>query len=94
MAALYSFRIIAAFPKVGIEFYQQTLGAELQMRMRYSDNPEPMPPGMLPPGSENKVMHASLRIGNSTLMVSDGHCSGTAKFDGFRLSFAVDADVS
>lgn len=31
-------------------------------------------------------MHASLRIGSSTLMASDGHCSGQAAFQGFALS--------
>jgi len=41
---------------------------------------------MLPPGSENKVMHASLRIGDSVLMASDGHCNGKPSFQGFSLS--------
>ena len=31
-------------------------------------------------------MHASLRIGSSTVMASDGHCSGQATFQGFSLS--------
>lgn len=46
-----------------IEFYKAALGAELLFMMRNSDSPEPPPPGMLPPGSEHKVMHASLRVG-------------------------------
>ncbi|MGE5171670.1 MAG: VOC family protein, partial [Rudaea sp.] len=57
-----------------IEFYRKALGAEVQMVMRYKDSPEPPPPGMVPPGSENKVMHASLRIGDSIVMASDGRC--------------------
>jgi PhnB protein len=71
-----------------IQFYQQTLGAELQMLMRYREGPE-APPGMLPPGSEDKVMHASLRVGDCNLLLSDGLCSGAPRFEGFRLSFAV-----
>ncbi len=57
-----------------LEFYRRVLGAEVQMLMRYREAPEPPPPGMLPPGSENKVMHAAVRIGESTVMASDGHC--------------------
>ena len=44
-----------------IEFYRRTLGAEVGMLMRYKDSPEPPRPAALPPGSENKVMHASLQ---------------------------------
>jgi len=36
-----------------VAFYQQALGAEVQLLMRYRDSPEPPPPGMVPPGSEN-----------------------------------------
>jgi PhnB protein len=59
------------------------------MMMRYSDSPEPPPPGMIPPGSENKVMHAAIRIGDSVMMASDGMCSGKAGFEGFSLSLGV-----
>ena len=69
-----------------IAFYQRTLGAELLMLMRNKDNPEPAPPGMLPPGSESKVMHATLRIGTGNLMLSDGRCDGQPVFAGFSLS--------
>jgi PhnB protein len=72
-----------------IGFYQTALGAETVMLMRNSDAPEPPPPGMMPPGSEAKIMHAELRIGDSTLMVSDGHCAGAAKFAGFGVSLPV-----
>jgi PhnB protein len=55
-----------------VEFYRKALGAEVMMLMRYKDSPEPRAPGKLPAGSENKVMHASLRIGETTVMASDG----------------------
>jgi PhnB protein len=70
-----------------LEFYRTTLGAEVVMLMRFKDSPEPHPG--LAPGSEEKVMHASFRIGETTLMASDGRCEGEAKFDGFTLSIAV-----
>jgi PhnB protein len=69
-----------------IELYRKALGAEVEMLMRIKDSPEPTPPGMHPPGSENKVMHASLRIGGARVMASDGRCSGKPAFQGFSLS--------
>jgi PhnB protein len=72
-----------------IEFYRKALGAEVEMLMRFKDSPEPHPPGMVPPGAESKVMHASFRIGDTVVMASDGHCAGQTKFHGFSLSIAV-----
>ncbi len=72
-----------------VEFYKKALGAEVTMLMRHKDSPEPPPPGMLPPGSENKVMHANLRIGDTMVMMSDGRCQGKPSFQGFSLSIAV-----
>ena len=69
-----------------IEFYQRALGAEVVMMMRNKEAPEKPPPGMLPPGSDDKVMHATLRIGSSNLMLSDGRCDGKPVFNGFSLS--------
>ena len=69
-----------------IEFYKRALGAEVLMLMRNKESPEPTPPGMLPPGSENKVMHATIRVGSSNLMLSDGRCDGKPVFNGFSLS--------
>ena len=71
-----------------IEFYKKALGAEVLMLMRYKDSPEPPPPGMVPPNWDNKIMHASLRIGNATVMTSDG-CSEGTSFQGFSLSLSV-----
>ena len=71
-----------------IEFYKNALGAEVLMLMRYKESPEPPPPGMVPAGWDNKVMHASLRVGNANLMASDG-CSDGVNFQGFSLSLAA-----
>ena len=72
-----------------IEFYRRTLGAEVTVLMRFKDSPEPPPPGAVPPGFENKVMHANLRIGESVVMVSDGNCPEQAGFKGFSLSITL-----
>jgi PhnB protein len=72
-----------------VEFYRKALGAEVTMLMRFKDSPEPPQPGMVPPGSENKVMHATLRIADGTVMASDGRCQGRPSFQGFSLSISV-----
>jgi PhnB protein len=69
-----------------IEYYRKALGAEVQTLLRFKDSPEPHPPGMVPPGAENKVMHANFRIGDTQVMASDGRCGGKANFQGFALT--------
>lgn len=76
-----------------IEFYRKALGAEVGMLMRFKDSPEPCPEGMVPPGAENKVMHAALRVGDTTVMASDGRCTGAPQFQGFSLSLDAKDDV-
>src|SRR5499425_3823649 len=72
-----------------IDFYRAKLGAEVTMLMRFKDSPEPHQPGMIPPGAENKVMHANLRIGDTAVMASDGRCQGKPSFQGFALSLTA-----
>lgn len=72
-----------------IEFYKEALGAELEMLLRYSDSPEAPPPDKLPAGTQNKIQHASIRVGSSTISLSDGHCSGTPAFKGFAITLVM-----
>ena len=76
-----------------IEFYRRTLGAEVAMLMRFKDSPQPPPPGAMPPGSENKIMHSCLRIGDTNVMASDGECTGQPGFQGFGLSLSVPSEA-
>jgi len=70
-----------------IEFYKTTLGAKVEMMMRFKDNPEPpKDPKMVPPNSGEKIMHSCFKIGDTAVMASDGYCTGKPKFDGFSLS--------
>lgn len=73
-----------------LDFYRTALGAQIEMVMKFSESPDPVPvpAGMLQPGFENKVMHASFRIGATTIMASDG-CGEATPFAGFSLSLAV-----
>jgi len=66
-----------------IEFYRGTIGAEVTMLMRFKDSPDQ---AMVTPGTENKVMHASLKMGDASVMASDGRCMGQTNFQGFALS--------
>src|SRR5712671_2674979 len=69
-----------------VEFYRKTLGAQVETLMRFKDSPDQ---SMCAPGAGDKVMHASFKIGESTVMASDGRCSGQAGFQGFSLSLTV-----
>lgn len=76
-----------------LEFYQSALGAQVEMILRFDQSPDPLPPGVLAPGFENKIMHSSFRIGASTLMASDGCNADDATFRGFTLSIAVPTEA-
>jgi len=73
-----------------IAFYRRALGADIQMLMRFKDAPDP---NMATPATAEKVMHASLRIGESTILASDGRCTGKPGFQGFALSLTAKSDA-
>ena len=66
-----------------LEFYRGAVGAEVEMLMRMGDGPEEYP---VAPENKDKVMHASFKIGDSTLMASDCECQGKSTFAGISLS--------
>src|SRR4051794_19238057 len=76
-----------------VEFYRTALGAEVTMLMRFKDSPVSVENGMVPPGSEDKVMHASFRLGDPRVMVSDCECGGPPGFRGFSLPPTVPPDA-
>lgn len=76
-----------------LEFYRKALGAEIDMLMRFDESPEPTPPGMLAPGFEKKVMHSSFRIGQTTIMASDGCTPEPQAFQNFSLSLNVGTEA-
>ncbi len=78
-----------------LEFYRSVLGVEVKDLMRFKDVPaqsEPEPAEGCagpPPPDMNKVCHASFRLGDTTVLVSDGQCLGKPAFQGFSLSITV-----
>ena len=71
-----------------IDFYRTALGAEVCMIMRFKESPEPPPPGAVPSEWQEKIMHSSFKIGECTIMASDGCEPGTG-FRGFSLSLSL-----
>ena len=74
--------------EAALAFYQQAVGAEIDMLMRFSESPDPTPPDLVPTEWGNKVMHCSFRIGHTVVMASDG-CAPDPEFKGFSLSLSV-----
>jgi PhnB protein len=77
-----------------LTFYREQLGAEVLFQMRFKDAP-PSNEHAIAPGTEDKIMHATLRIGTTELMASDGDCKGqAAAYAGFSLSLTADDATS
>lgn len=87
-AQVQNYLFFAGRCEEALAFYQSAIGAETTMLMRFSDSPDPIPPGQLQEGFADRVMHAEMRIGSTLVMASDG-CGEHSKFDGFRLALSV-----
>jgi PhnB protein len=72
-----------------LNYYRKTVGAEIQMMMRFKDSPEKGPGCGQGPDAENKIMHAAFKVGDSVVMASDGECKGKPSFQGFGLSLTA-----
>lgn len=79
-----------------INFYKKALGAEIQMLMRWKDNPDLHNPDAQKPGdgcaappTGDGIMHACLQIGDSQVMASDGMPQQKSGFQGFSLSLTA-----
>lgn len=73
-----------------IDFYRKAVGAEVVMQIAFKDSPVPT---NQPPEAGDKIMHATLRIGESQVMMSDGMCNGKPGFQGFSLSIMPPDDA-
>ena len=75
-----------------LDFYQDALGAQVDTVMLFSQSPDPVPAGMLADGFENKVMHASFRIGETVVYGGDGTQPGQT-FGAFSLVLALPTEA-
>jgi len=76
-----------------VEFYRTALGAQAIELLRFRDAPDPPPPGVLPPGYENKIMHGHFRLGDTPVLVSDGARDSPTGFQGFSLAIMVPTEA-
>lgn len=72
-----------------LDFYKAAAGARIGMVMRFDESQDPVPEGMLQAGFEHKIMHSEFRIGESTIMASDGCSEADTGFKAFSLALAV-----
>jgi len=73
-----------------LEFYKDKLGAKVGMLMRFKDAPDQ---SMVAPGAREKVMHAQMQIGDTTVLASDGRCLGRPNFQGFALTISANSEA-
>lgn len=73
-----------------LEFYKKAIGAKVGMLMHFRDAPDK---SMITPGNENKVMHSQVQLGDSTVLMSDGRCTGKANFHGVALSISAKTEA-
>ncbi len=62
-----------------MRYYQRTLGGEIEAMLTYGESPEK---DKIPEGGEDRIMHASLRIGELRLLASD--CNPGETYDGMK----------
>jgi PhnB protein len=75
-----------------LDFYKKSLGAKVEMLMRFKENPdkEKMGADCVPPGGDDKVMHSSFKIGDTVVMASDGMTyDQKPEFKGFSLTVSA-----
>ena len=83
-----------------LTFYKKTLGIEVEMLMRFKDNPDfkdnpnaASDPGCAPNGNPEAIMHSCFKLGDQRVMASDGYAKGNPEFKGFCLSLSVKAEA-
>jgi PhnB protein len=72
-----------------INYYRDKLGAEVDVMMRFKDNPDKPDRDKVPAALDERIMHAGLRVAGAEIMMSDGMKSGPVDFQCMSLSLAV-----
>jgi PhnB protein len=73
-----------------VTFYSRTIEAEILFLMRFRDCPDP---SQRKPGLEEKIFHATIRIGSTVIMASDCGCErppAGPTFTGFSFALRVE----
>jgi PhnB protein len=69
-----------------LEFYKKAVGAKVEMMMRCKEAPDP---GQIKPGLEDKILHSSFKVGDSTIMATDGYNQNKTNFAGISLALSA-----
>ena len=72
-----------------LDFYRRALSAEIGQVLRFRDNPDDPDHTMFPPGAADMIMHAEMTLGETSIFLSDGRCSGAPTFTGTALTMVV-----
>ena len=72
-----------------LRFYEEHLGAKILFSMTYEQMPEPK---NIPPGCEQGVLHASIRIADATIMAGDAPADRFQPMRSAYLALSVDSD--
>jgi PhnB protein len=73
-----------------VQFYSRTIEAEVLLLMRFRDRPDA---SQSKPGFEDKIFHATFRIGSTVIMASDCGCEHSqteTNFAGFSLALRAE----
>ena len=73
-----------------LEFYKNAIGAKVGMLLRFKEAPDK---SMISPGSEEKVMHSAVQVGDSTVLMSDARCAGKPNFNGIALTISAKTEA-
>lgn len=70
-----------------MRFYERVTGGKVTAMLKYSESPDP---NQCPPGSSDRIMHASLLVDGRNLMASDTPAGQFKPMQGFSLSLYFD----
>lgn len=72
--------------RAAMDFYHQVLGGEIATMMTYGEGP----PGLAGPEWRDRILHATLKIGDEELLGSDSPPGGYQPPAGFDITIALD----
>ena len=72
-----------------LRFYEEHLGGKISFMMTYEQMPEPK---SIPPGCEQGILHASIRIADTTIMAADAPPDSFQPMRSAYLALSVDSD--
>jgi PhnB protein len=76
-----------------LAFYNQAIDAKTVMVMRFDESPDQNHPMPLPPDWDKKIMHSSMTVGDTTVMLSDGMSTQLKDLSGITLSLTADDEA-